>query len=106
VMAFSLTQVPRALYAILQKSGLDLAQVDKVFLHQANKFMLDALRKKMKLPAEKVPMRLADVGNTVSSTIPLTMQGLLDQQALPPGSRHVLIGFGVGYSWAACSITL
>jgi len=105
VMSFSLTQVPRALDAILRKAGWSIHEVDSVFLHQANKFMLDALRKKMKLPLEKTPVRLADVGNTVSSTIPLTMQPLLDLNALPAGSRHVLIGFGVGYSWAACTIT-
>lgn len=105
VMAFSLTQVPRALDAILHKAGWSLDEVDRVFLHQANKFMLDALRRKMHLPLEKTPVRLADVGNTVSSTIPLTMQPLLDEGALHVGSRHVLIGFGVGYSWAACTIT-
>lgn len=104
VMAFSLTEVPRALAAILQKSNIGIDQVDHVFFHQANKFMLDALRKKMKLPAEKVPMRVADVGNTVSSTIPLTMQPLLDNGTLRAGSRSVLVGFGVGYSWAACSL--
>jgi 3-oxoacyl-[acyl-carrier-protein] synthase-3 len=104
VMAFSLTQVPRALDALLQKSGLSLDQVDRVFLHQANKFMLDALRKKMKLPADKMPIRLTDVGNTVSSTIPLTIEPLMDDEALTRGSRLVLIGFGVGYSWAACSL--
>jgi 3-oxoacyl-[acyl-carrier-protein] synthase III len=104
VMAFSLTQVPRALDALLQKSGWHMDEVSHVFFHQANKFMLDALRKKMKLPADKVPMRLEDVGNTVSSTIPLTIQPLLDAGALSPGSRHILIGFGVGYSWAACAL--
>ncbi|RZL04455.1 MAG: ketoacyl-ACP synthase III [Rubrivivax sp.] len=104
VMAFSLTEVPRALAAILHKSKLSLEQVDHVFFHQANKFMLDALRKKTKLPAGKVPMRVADVGNTVSSTIPLTMQPLLDNGVLQAGSRNVLVGFGVGYSWAACSL--
>lgn len=105
VMSFSLTQVPRALDAMLDKAGWTIDEVNCVFLHQANKFMLDALRKKMKLPPEKTPVRLADVGNTVSSTIPLTMQPLLDQNALTAGSRHVLIGFGVGYSWAACTVT-
>lgn len=104
VMTFSLLQVPKAVDALLQKMGSTRDDIDFFILHQANKFMLDALRKKLRVAPEKVPMRIADVGNTVSSTIPLVLADLLDRGRIKPGSRLMLVGFGVGYSWAAGAV--
>lgn len=105
VMAFSLSEVPKAVEALLLKMGVSREEIDFFVLHQANKFMLDALRKKLRIPAEKLPIHLENLGNTVSSTIPLTLCRLLDEGKITPGSRHVLAGFGVGYSWAASGIS-
>ncbi len=106
VMSFSLQEVPRAMEALLKKSGLSQDNVDFFILHQANKFMLEALRKKMKVPHEKLPILMENVGNTVSSSIPMALSELKKDGLLSPGQRLMLIGFGVGYSWAACLINL
>jgi 3-oxoacyl-[acyl-carrier-protein] synthase-3 len=102
IMAFTLKEVPEACEALLRKAGLDHESVDLFVLHQANKFMLDALRKKMKIPVDKMPILIGDCGNTVSSTIPIALHRLRSQEKLFPGQQIMLIGFGVGYSWAAC----
>ncbi len=104
VMAFSLTEVPKAVDALLEKSGISRDSIDLYVLHQANRFMLDALRKKLKVPEEKVPVLMQNCGNTVSSTIPLALKSLRAQQRLPSGTRAMLVGFGVGYSWAAANV--
>jgi 3-oxoacyl-[acyl-carrier-protein] synthase-3 len=91
VMAFALKEVPRA------KEDMDF-----FVLHQANKFMLEALRKKLKVPHEKLPIMVEDCGNTVSSTIPIALFKLRQQGRLRQGHQLMLIGYGVGYSWAAC----
>lgn len=104
VMAFSLKEVPKAAEALLEKAGRTKDSIDFFVLHQANKFMLYALRKKLKIDAEKLPILMADCGNTVSSTIPITLLKLQQQGAVKTGSQLMLIGFGVGYSWAACLI--
>lgn len=104
VMAFSLVEVPKAVDALLLKMKKSREDIGFFVLHQANKFMLDALRKKLKISPEKLPMYIENVGNTVSSTIPLALCELLDQGRIKPGSTHVLVGFGVGYSWAASAI--
>lgn len=102
VMAFSLKEVPKAADALLQKAGKSKEDIDFFVLHQANKFMLEALRKKLKVPEEKLPITMGDCGNTVSSTIPIALFKLIHQGRLINGQRLMLVGFGVGYSWAAC----
>jgi 3-oxoacyl-[acyl-carrier-protein] synthase-3 len=102
VMAFSLKEVPKAVDALLLKAGRAKEDIDFFVLHQANKFMLEALRKKLKTPPEKLPILVDDCGNTVSSTIPIALFKLRQQGRLKSGHRLMLIGFGVGYSWAAC----
>jgi 3-oxoacyl-[acyl-carrier-protein] synthase-3 len=105
VMGFSLVEVPKAVDALLLKMGKSRDDIEYFVLHQANKFMLDALRKKLKIPSSKVPLYIENVGNTVSSTIPLALCELFDRGLIKPGSEHVLVGFGVGYSWAASAVS-
>lgn len=105
VLSFTLREVPQVLLKLLDKSGLSADDFDYFVLHQANKFMLDSLQKKMKLPASKVPRHFEDFGNTVSSTIPFVLEHLMAEEKLPSGTRIMVIGFGVGLSWAAGSVT-
>ncbi len=64
--------------------------------------MLEALRKKMKIPEDRFPILVEHTGNTVSSTLPLALEQLRGEARLAPGTRAMLLGFGVGYSWAGC----
>jgi len=102
VMAFSLAEVPKAATSLLEKAGVDREEIDFFVLHQANRFMLEALRKKMKVPEAKFPILMENCGNTVSSTVPLALKQMKDDGRLTHGSRLMLLGFGVGYSWAGC----
>jgi 3-oxoacyl-[acyl-carrier-protein] synthase-3 len=105
VMSFTLREVPRIFEAVLAAAGTTEAQVDYVVLHQANRFMLDTLQQKLGLPDDKVPRLYEEIGNTVSSTIPFVLAKMMDTGQMAPESRIILIGFGVGLSWAAASIT-
>jgi 3-oxoacyl-[acyl-carrier-protein] synthase-3 len=104
VMNFSLREVPRTFSRLLDLTGSTPDEVDHVVLHQANKFMLDALQRKLGLPSAKVPRRYEDIGNTVSSTIPFVLADLNQSGQMAPGTHLMLIGFGVGLSWAGASI--
>jgi 3-oxoacyl-[acyl-carrier-protein] synthase-3 len=106
VLGFTLREVPLAVESLLRKSGLDKSDIDLFVLHQASRFMLDALRRKLGLDPSRLPACIEDVGNTVSSTIPLALVALREQGAIRPGARLMLVGFGVGFSWAATLITL
>jgi len=100
VMSFTLREVPRMYRDLLKAAGRTAQEVDHVVLHQANRFMLDALQHKMAIPDAKFPRHFEDIGNTVSSTIPFVLAKMLDNGQMASGTRIVLIGFGVGLSWA------
>lgn len=104
VMSFSLREVPRTFARLLEASGIGKTTLDHVVLHQANKFMLDALQRKLGLPADKVPRCYEAIGNTVSSTIPFVLANLRQNGQMAPGKRLAVIGFGVGLSWAGTVI--
>ncbi len=106
ILSFTLRVVPRAVTALKQKCGLEEGQIDYYIFHQANKYMLDLLRKKLNLPREKFAECLSGCGNTVSSTIPIALRQALQSGAIGPGRRVMLVGFGVGLSWAAGMIEL
>jgi 3-oxoacyl-[acyl-carrier-protein] synthase III len=77
---------------------------DLFVFHQANRFMLDHLRRKLEVPPEKFYLSLASCGNTVSSSIPIALENARREGKLREGSLLMLVGFGVGYSWGATLI--
>jgi 3-oxoacyl-[acyl-carrier-protein] synthase-3 len=105
IMTFTLGSVPRACAALEARSGVRMDDCDFVVLHQANAYLLETLRRKLKVPPERFVVHLEHCGNTVSSTIPVALEPLL-RSGLHAGKRALLVGFGVGYSWAATHVTL
>jgi 3-oxoacyl-[acyl-carrier-protein] synthase-3 len=99
IFSFTLSAVPGLVDSTLQKNGVEKEGVDLFVMHQANKYMLDHLRKKLKIDENKFYMYLSEVGNTVSSTIPIALHEALKDGALKPGMKTLLAGFGVGLSW-------
>lgn len=105
VMSFSLKEVPRAIDRLLKASGYKSDDIKYLVLHQANKFMLDSLRKKIKCTEARLPFLAEDEGNTVSSTIPFAFEKMLGSNQFVPGDVCMFVGFGVGYSWAGCVVS-
>lgn len=102
IFNFTLREVPPLVEAVLAGAKLKADEVDLFVFHQANAWMLEALRKKLKLPEEKFFVSLAHCGNTVSATIPIALAEAQATGRVRPGARVMLVGFGVGYSWAGC----
>lgn len=101
IFNFTISAVPKSVNAMLEKAGLTLDQIDLFVFHQANKYMLEHLRKRVKIPAEKFQVTMAHCGNTVSSTLPIALKHAEAEGRLREGSVVMLVGFGVGYSWGA-----
>lgn len=101
IFNFTLSAVPASIDKLLEKSGLAIGDIDIFVFHQANKYMLEHLRKRMKLDAAKFVVSMAHCGNTVSSTIPIALKHAEREGTLKAGHRVMLVGFGVGYSWGA-----
>ncbi len=99
IFNFTLESVPVLVKDILQRNQLQQADIDLFVFHQANKFMLDYLRKKIQIPSERFFISMEHCGNTVSSTIPIAMKQALFEGKIKTGSKVLIAGFGVGYSW-------
>lgn len=103
VFNFSLREAPPNVRDLLTYNNTEIDDYDYFVFHQANKLMNESIRKKLKLPAEKVPYSLSEFGNTSSGSIPLTMVTELGNKINEP-TNLVLSAFGVGLSWASASI--
>ena len=106
IFSFTLKTVPAAVTRLLQLATAGLDDIDYFVFHQANRFMLEQLRKKINIPTGKFCVDLENTGNTVSSTIPIALESALARGDIRPGSRVMLVGFGVGLSWAATLIEI
>jgi 3-oxoacyl-[acyl-carrier-protein] synthase-3 len=106
VFNFALTRVPEAIARLLDAAPWRPEDVDCYLLHQASGFVLEALRRKLGLTPEKLPIDLADVGNTSAASPVLLLRRLLDRGALRAGARCVVAGYGAGFSWACAALTL
>jgi 3-oxoacyl-[acyl-carrier-protein] synthase-3 len=104
IFNFTLRVVPECFRQLLKKSGKDVSEIDRFVFHQANRFMLDHLRRKLKIPKEKYFADISNCGNTVSCTIPIALKQAQVDRWLEPGHLVMLIGFGVGLSWSAALI--
>ena len=105
VFRFAITTVPTCVEELMAKAGWDRDSTDFLVLHQANKFMVSELTRKLGWPADKVPLYVENLGNTVSSTIPFLLEKMIEEGEVVPGTRLLLVGFGVGYSWAGAAVT-
>lgn len=101
IFNFTGASVPDLIKTYLTKIDLKLDDIDLFVFHQANKFMLNYLRKKTKIPADKFVLEIENSGNTVSSTIPIALYETLKKSKIKTGDKVLLAGFGVGYSWGA-----
>jgi len=99
---FTVSAIPKLIDDVLASSGTIRERIDHFIMHQATAKMLMQLRDRLNLPPEKMPIELADCGNTVSSTIPIVIQRMRESGRLRAGQRSMLLGFGVGLSWAGC----
>jgi len=99
VFTFSVIVTPGLIRDILEKNGTTMDQVDCFVFHQANQIILETIIRKNNIPPEKVVIFLENVGNTVSSTIPLAMMHAISEGKIRKGSTVLLAAFGVGLSW-------
>jgi 3-oxoacyl-[acyl-carrier-protein] synthase-3 len=103
IFNFTLQSVPKLLDSVLAKEGTNFDSIDYFVFHQANAFMLESLRRKMKIPQEKFIVDMASTGNLVSASIPVVLDKMRRRNAFSLAPKRVfLCGFGTGLSWAGC----
>jgi 3-oxoacyl-[acyl-carrier-protein] synthase III len=103
ILTFAMKEVPRLFEALLDDCGWTRDDIDAYVFHQANAFMLGFLRKRMKIPEDRVLLSIGEFGNTSSASIPLTMLTRGDE-LLRRATKWILLGFGVGLSWSGIAL--
>ncbi|MEW4453863.1 ketoacyl-ACP synthase III [Bremerella sp. JC817] len=99
---FTVGAIPQLVQNIFSAAGIPNSAVDLYLFHQATRKMLEQLQESLGVDSDRMPIALENVGNTVSATIPLLIHDLRKQGRLKKGSKHLLVGFGVGWSWGGC----
>jgi len=99
IYSFMMKRVPQSVAACLTRNNLTFDDIDFFLFHQASKYMLDSLLKRMNIPEQKMVYCLKHCGNTVSSSIPIALKPLISN-ADNTNKRVLVSGFGVGLSWA------
>ena len=101
VFNFTIDRVPKLIEDTILKNGIDKDDIDYYVFHQANKFMLNTIRKVCGIAKDKFYINLENIGNTTSSSIPNGLKDCLDRNIIQKGQKVMIAGFGVGLSWSA-----
>ena len=101
VFSFAITKAPKSLKKLCSEYAIDIEDVDFLYLHQANKLIVENIAKRMKMPMVKVPMSLKNYGNTTSASVPLTMVSESASLLSNGHMKNLACAFGTGLSWGA-----
>ena len=107
IFNFTIKRVPPLINDTLAFAGLAVPDIDSYIFHQSNRFIMKHLIKKCGLPEDRVPFTLEDTGNCGGPSVPVTLTRALAAQPDAGQNRQVmLLGYGVGLSWASAVVQL
>jgi 3-oxoacyl-[acyl-carrier-protein] synthase-3 len=101
VFRFVSNSIPDVVKELLDAAQLAVDDIQLFVFHQANAYMIEELRARLAIPSAKLQITLAHCGNTLCCSIPIALKHATLEGRLAPKDLVVLVGFGVGYSWAA-----
>ena len=101
VFSFAITKAPKSMKKLCSEFGVNIEDVDNLFLHQANKLIIESIAKRMKVSMDYVPSSLKNYGNTTSVSIPLTMVVDRKKQLESTKQKNLACAFGTGLAWGA-----
>jgi 3-oxoacyl-[acyl-carrier-protein] synthase-3 len=104
VFRFAVSVMGEAAIKALDNGGLTPDQVSLFIPHQANARIIEASRKRLNLPPERVFSNVEHYGNTSCGSVPIALSEALEQGRIQDGDLIVLVGFGGGLSWASAAI--
>jgi 3-oxoacyl-[acyl-carrier-protein] synthase-3 len=98
---FAVRSMEESLRAVMDRAGVDVADLELVIPHQANQRIIDAVRERLGLPEEKMVVNIDRYGNTSSASIPISLDEVVRSGKLKPGDHVGLCAFGGGATWGA-----
>lgn len=99
ILNYSLDSIPQLVKDVLEKNQLEMDDINLHVYHQANIFLANLERRKLKIPQERYYCNIEHVGNTVSSTIPIALCLALRDGTIKDGFNILSVAQGLGYTW-------
>jgi 3-oxoacyl-[acyl-carrier-protein] synthase-3 len=107
IFNFVQTEIPPLIQGLLDRVGVSIDAIDYFLCHQPNRFMLQKLADKMKVPHSKMPNNVVErFGNSSGSTIPTAIALNLADKVTNGSILACLAGFGGGLTWSAMLMRL
>lgn len=106
IFNFAITKVHKNIQSLVEAMHWNKEEIGFYALHQANEFMVNYVRKKLKVTAEVAPINCRDYGNTGPATIPFLLSDICSQVHPYHLDKVIMSGFGVGLSWGSVATNL
>ena len=103
VFSFTISEVPRTVKEFLAKTETSVDGYDCFAFHQANRFILQMIAKKLKVDFGRFPLCLDRYGNTSGPSVPITICDHYGKDGSNQEVNILMSSFGVGLSWGVCS---
>ena len=104
VYQFAVRAIPTAAAEALRRANLGPSDVDFVIPHQANIRIIESAARRLRVPLEKFYINVQRYGNTSAASIPVALYEAVQQGRVEDGQLGVIVTFGAGYTWGACTI--
>lgn len=99
ILNYSLDSIPQLVKEVLEKNHLEMDDINLHVYHQANIFLANLERRKLRIPQDRYYCNIEHVGNTVSSTIPIALCLALKDGTIKDGFKILSVAQGLGYTW-------
>ncbi len=101
VFRFATRAMASATREAVERAGIRLRDVELMIPHQANRRIIEAAARALRLPMERFVVNIERFGNTSTASIPIAACEAINNGRVLPGDHLVLVGFGSGLSWGA-----
>ena len=101
VLTFAMDVVPNNVNMLLKKIKIDRNKIDKFIFHQASKYILDNINRRLSIKKEETFENYSKVGNTISASIPIALKDASIKKKILNNNLIIIAGYGVGLSWGS-----
>ncbi len=99
ILNYSLDSIPQLVADVLEKNGVTMEDIDLHVYHQANTFLANLERRKLRIPEERYYCNIENFGNTISSTIPIALCEAIKEGRIQKNTKVLSVAQGLGYTW-------
>ncbi len=104
VLTFAMDVVPNNVNKLLKKIKIKKKNINKFIFHQASKYILDNINRRLSIGKNKTFENYGKVGNTISASIPIALKDASTKKKISPNNNIIVAGYGVGLSWGSALI--